>query len=57
MRKIVENAPRSPEMNNFYDALRRVLRVSKKQLEEMQAVEKSRNAGKPKRGPKRKKAE
>jgi hypothetical protein len=53
MRKIVENAPRSPEMKNFDDALKRGLRVSKDELKERLAQEEASKAGKPKRGPKK----
>jgi hypothetical protein len=54
MRKTVENAdaPRSPEMKNFDDALRRVLRVSKDELNKRLAEEEASKVGKPKRGPK-----
>ena len=50
----MENAPRSPEMKNFDDALKRVLRVSKDELKERLAQEEASKEGKPKRGPKAK---
>jgi hypothetical protein len=49
----VDNAPKSPEMKNFDDALRKVLRVSKDELKERLAQEEASKEGKPKRGPKR----
>ena len=49
----MENEPRSLEMKNFDDALRRVLRVSKDELTERLAEEEASKVGKPKRGPKR----
>jgi hypothetical protein len=52
MGETVENAPRSPEMKNFDDALRRVLRVSKAELNRRLAEEEANKVGKPKRGPK-----
>jgi hypothetical protein len=52
MRKTVENAPRSPEMKNFDEALRRVLRVSKAELNKRFAEEEASKVGQPKRGPK-----
>jgi hypothetical protein len=51
MKETVENHPRSPEMNNFNDALRRVLRVSKAELKKRLSQEEASKAGKPKRGP------
>jgi hypothetical protein len=51
--KAVETTRRSPEMKNFDDALRKVLRVSKDELKERLAKEEASKAGKPKRGPKR----
>ena len=41
------------EMNNFNDALRRVLRVSKDELKERLAQEEASKVGKPRRGPKK----
>lgn len=40
------------EFENFDDAMRRVLRVSKAELQKRLEAEKQANAGKPKRGPK-----
>ena len=48
----VENLDRSPEMQNFDDALRRIMRVSKEDLNKILARKKEANADKPKRGPK-----
>jgi hypothetical protein len=47
-----ERGQRSLEMSNFYSALRRVMRVSKEDLNKILADEKAANADKPKRGPK-----
>jgi hypothetical protein len=47
---MLESKP--PEMKNFDDALRRVLRVSKEELNRRLAEEKAASADKPKRGPK-----
>jgi len=44
--------PKSAEDARFEHALRRVLRVSKSELNRMLAEEKIANQGKPKRGPK-----
>jgi hypothetical protein len=44
--------PKSVEHARFEQALRRVLRVSKSDLDQMLAEEKIANQGKPKRGPK-----
>jgi hypothetical protein len=51
----VENESKAPEMKRFDDALRRVLRVSKEDLNQRLAEEKAASADKPKRGPKSKK--
>jgi hypothetical protein len=50
----VEISDRTPEMKNFNDALRRIMRVSKSDLSKILAKEKAANADKPKRGPKAK---
>ena len=46
------NPKPADEYTNFQNALRRVLQVSKTDLNRMLAEEKIANAGKPKRGPK-----
>jgi hypothetical protein len=46
------NAKSNPEFENFDNAMRRVLLVSKSELQQRLDAEKSANAGKPKRGPK-----
>jgi hypothetical protein len=48
----VEKSVQNPEMSNFNEALRQVMRVSKSDLKEILAKEKAANADKPKRGPK-----
>jgi hypothetical protein len=53
MGETVENAPRSPEMKNFDDALRRVLRVSKDDLKRLLGSEEAKAAVKQKRVQKR----
>lgn len=45
-------AKHSPEYRNFDNAMRRVLQVSKTELQQRLDAEKLANAGKPKRGPK-----
>ena len=45
-------AKRSTEYQNFDNAMRRVLTVSKAELQQRLDAEKLANAGKPKRGPK-----
>ena len=50
----VENSDRTPEMQNFEEALRRIMRVSKEDLTKILAKEKAANADKPQRGPKHK---
>lgn len=52
----MENEERSPEMKNFDGALRRVMQVSKLDLNKILAQEKVANADKPKRGPKPKRS-
>jgi hypothetical protein len=49
-----EKDQRSPEMNNFNSALRRIMQVSKSDLTKILVQEKAANADKPKRGPKAK---
>jgi hypothetical protein len=46
------NAQHSTEFENFDNAMRRVLHVSKEELQRRLEAEKQANAGKPKRGPK-----
>lgn len=46
------NAQHSTEYQNFDNAMRRVLQVSKAELQQRLEAEKLANAGKPKRGPK-----
>ena len=48
----VEKISRSTELDAFNEALRRIMRVSKSDLNEIVAKEKAANADKPKRGPK-----
>jgi hypothetical protein len=50
--KAVETKNKPPEMKNFDEALRRVLRVTKHELKELLAEDKAANADKSKRGPK-----
>ena len=46
------NAKSNPEFENFDSAMRRVLTVSKAELQQRLDAEKLANSGKPKRGPK-----
>ena len=46
----MENEERSPQMKNFDGALRRVMQVSKSDLNKILAREKEANADRPKRG-------
>ena len=48
----MEISDRSPEMQDFNKALRKVMQVSKSDLNKILAQEKAANADKPKRGPK-----
>jgi hypothetical protein len=48
----VEKSEQSPEMDKFHSALRGVMQVSKKDMNDLLAKEKAANADKPKRGPK-----
>jgi hypothetical protein len=48
----VENLYQNPDMDRFRSALKSVMQVSKEDLKEILAKEKSANADRPKRGPK-----